>query len=82
MSRKRRNTSSPESDAPPSPKRARQLTIEDFELDYEPTSHEEPRLNQTYGQKGAFPGLGDDEVEDELAYGDPSDGMEYLRMVR
>jgi hypothetical protein len=33
------------------------------------------------GQRVAFPGL-DDHGEDEIFYGPPSDGMEYLRMVR
>lgn len=43
--------------------------------------YERPRNDPVYGQKSAFPGL-DDPVGDELFYGDPEDGLEYLRMVR
>lgn len=54
----------------------------------------QPRLDPTYGQRGAFPGLDDGgngkswaggeegEGEGELFYGPASDGLEYLRMVR
>ena len=39
------------------------------------------KVDSTYGQRGAFPGL--DEVgEDELFYGPADDGMAYVRMVR
>lgn len=42
----------------------------------------QPRVDPTYGQRGAFPGLdGADDVND-LFYGPASDGLEYLRMVR
>jgi regulator of vacuolar morphogenesis len=82
MARKRRNSSSSESDGQPSPKRARPFSIDDFDLDYEPTSTEVVKVNGTYGQKAAFPGLGDDEEGDELFYGPANDGIEYLRMVR
>ena len=41
------------------------------------------RLDPVYGQHGAFPGLDDnDGEEDELFYGPASDGLQYLRMVR
>lgn len=40
------------------------------------------RIDPTYGQRGAFPGLDDPVGEDELFYGPATDGMEYLRMVR
>ncbi|KAL8830182.1 MAG: hypothetical protein Q9191_001578 [Dirinaria sp. TL-2023a] len=41
----------------------------------------QPKVDPTYGQRGAFPGL--DEGEDEqLFYAPASDGLEYLRMVR
>lgn len=40
----------------------------------------QPRVDPTYGQRGAFPGLDDD--GDELFYGPASDGLEYLKMVR
>ena len=41
----------------------------------------QPRVDPTYGQRGAFPGIEGDE-EDTLFYGPASDGLEYLRMVR
>lgn len=41
----------------------------------------QPRVDPTYGQRGAFPGL-DADNEDELFYGPAGDGLEYLRMVR
>ncbi len=40
----------------------------------------QPRVDPTYGQRGAFPGL--DHDGDELFYGPASDGLEYLKMVR
>ncbi|KAI1947264.1 hypothetical protein LOZ12_000765 [Ophidiomyces ophidiicola] len=40
-----------------------------------------PRNDPVFGQKHAFPGL-EDENDDELLYGPPEDGLEYLRMVR
>ena len=40
------------------------------------------RVDPTYGQRGAFPGLDDTAGEDELFYGPASNGLEYLRMVR
>lgn len=41
----------------------------------------QPRVDPTYGQRGAFPGL-DERKEDPLFYGPANDGLEYLRMVR
>lgn len=40
------------------------------------------KIDPTYGQRGAFPGLDDLGGEDDLFYGPASDGLEYLRMVR
>ena len=40
------------------------------------------KIDPTYGQRGAFPGLDDPRGEDDLFYGPASDGLEYLRMVR
>ena len=81
MSRKRRNTSSPEPEDSPVSKRQRPSLEEDSDQSYDhPFSSEQPRSNPIYGQKGAFPGL--DDIDDELFYGPPSDGREYLRMVR
>ncbi len=90
MSFKRRNTSSPEPDdsepdnVPPA-KRQRPSPEEESNDDDDdgfehPVGREQPRSDPTYGQKGAFPGL--DDGNDELFYGPPSDGIEYLRMVR
>ena len=39
------------------------------------------KVDPTYGQRGAFPGL-DGDGEDELFYGPADDGLAYLRMVR
>ncbi len=46
-----------------------------------PTSSQS-RIDPTYGQRGAFPGLDDSQDGDGLFYGPASDGFEYLRMVR
>ena len=61
-------------------KRAR-LSQTDGAGDDRPSSSQ-PRLDPTYGQRGAFPGLDDPVGEDDLFYGPANDGMEYLRMVR
>ncbi|EER23318.1 hypothetical protein CPC735_046880 [Coccidioides posadasii C735 delta SOWgp] len=45
------------------------------------TAHKYPRSDPVFGQKHAFPGLDDDD-SDELLYGPPEDGLQYLRMVR
>ncbi|KAK5047646.1 hypothetical protein LTR84_006311 [Exophiala bonariae] len=87
MSRKRRNTSSPEADSPPAPKRhnpaavtAHNATASEYDSSDDEESKEKPQFNEYTGQAGAFPGLGKD--SDELFYGPASDGLEYLRMVR
>jgi regulator of vacuolar morphogenesis len=85
MSRKRRNTSSPESDYSPSPKKPRSIipyNNPDGEDDLEDPQdvREQPRLNLDSGLHNAFPGLGED--GDELFYGPATDGIDYLRMVR
>lgn len=43
--------------------------------------NQQPRVDPAYGQRSAFPGL-DDAGSDELLYGPPEDGLEYLRLVR
>lgn len=78
MSRKRRNTSSPEPDDSPSSKRRYSGDIHHDSDEEE--SAEVPRLDEKSGQTGAFPGLGLD--SEELFYGPASDGIDYLRMVR
>ncbi|MCJ1474555.1 hypothetical protein MMC13_003214 [Lambiella insularis] len=40
------------------------------------------RVDPTYGQRGAFPGLDTCPGEDDLFYEPASDGLQYLRMVR
>lgn len=40
------------------------------------------RIDPTYGQRGAFPGLDNTKDDDGLFYGPASDGLEYIRMVR
>ena len=42
----------------------------------------QPRVDPTYGQRGAFPGLDDFDPDDSLFYGPAADGLDYLRMVR
>ncbi|KIV78569.1 hypothetical protein PV11_06213 [Exophiala sideris] len=81
MSRKRRNTSSPEVDELPSPKRpSRDASYDDSAYSDEDESKEAPRVNEYSGQISAFPGLDGD--SDELFYGPAADGIDYLRMVR
>lgn len=81
MSRKRRNTSSPEADSPPAPKRHyTDYGALEWDSSDEDESKEKPQFNEHTGQAGAFPGLGND--GDELFYGPASDGLDYLRMVR
>ena len=86
MSRKREISSA--ADSTPSSKR-----IRDASRDRSSESEEQgmlrhngppqqPKLDVTYGQRSAFPGLEDYEPGN-LQYGDePGDGIEYLRMVR
>lgn len=45
-------------------------------------SSSQSRIDPTYGQRGAFPGLDDFPNDHALFYGPASDGLEYLRMVR
>ena len=40
------------------------------------------RIDYTTGQRQFFPGLDDGVDEEELFYGPPDDGIDYLRMVR
>ena len=40
------------------------------------------QVDPTYGQRGAFPGVDDQDNGSELFYGPASDGLEYIRMVR
>jgi regulator of vacuolar morphogenesis len=84
MSRKRRNTSSPEADDLPSPKRPSRHTVDDAseysDEEDEEESNEAPRVSEYSGQMSAFPGL--DGGSDELFYGPAADGIDYLRMVR
>lgn len=49
--------------------------------DEESSKASQPKVDPTYGQRGAFPDLDDDDSE-KLFYGPASDGLEYLRMVR
>lgn len=76
------------------PRPSYKFTAQEDDDDSNPNSSTlgvEPRLDPTYGQRGAFPGLDDDDgngdrwgakEEDTLFYGPASDGLEYLRMVR
>jgi hypothetical protein len=80
MSRKRRNTSSPEPDDSPHPPERSSTRVTQLDYESEEESRETPRFNERVGQAGAFPGLGADDVEP--FYGPASDGIDYLRMVR
>ncbi len=40
------------------------------------------KVDPTYGQRGAFPGLDDATGDDGVFYGPANNGLEYLRMVR
>lgn len=90
MSRKRRNTSSPEPSPPSCPHKrvspGPALSYDDdnddaVSLPDPQRSDEKPRVSTLFGQTGAFPGLGDED-DGELFYGPADDGLAYLRMVR
>lgn len=63
-------------------KRLRSSTLEsDDNIDNSSGRALRPRVDPTYGQRGAFPDI-DDADDEALFYGPASDGLEYLRMVR
>ncbi|KAJ5582342.1 hypothetical protein N7535_000962 [Penicillium sp. DV-2018c] len=64
----------------PSFKRRRISYAEEEGGERSPTPQERPNNDPFFGQQSAFPGL--DDGGDVLLYGDPEDGLEYLRMVR
>ena len=82
MSRKRRNTSSPEPDneSPSSKRRNTGDARVNYDSEEGERSNEAPYFDESSGQVGAFPGLGGH--RDELFYGPANDGLDYLRMVR
>lgn len=85
MTKKRKNSSSP-TENPSYSKRSRpySITAQDDD-DSNHTLGYQPRVDPTYGQRGAFPGLDDDSggaTDDTLFCGPASNGLEYLRMVR
>ncbi len=85
MSRKRQNTSSPEPDDAPSPKRQDTRDAEDsYDDSWDDSDAEEndetPQVSEYTGQIGAFPGLRSS--GNDLFYGPAADGIDYLRMVR
>ncbi|KAI9742052.1 MAG: hypothetical protein M1834_000442 [Cirrosporium novae-zelandiae] len=67
-------------DGAPYNKRLRPSTYDDE--DDKHNSYTQGRLDPVFGQRGAFPGLDSIDGDDEIFYGPPSDGMEYLKMVR
>ena len=83
MAKKRKNTSSLSEVTGPYNKRSRALpsSLEDGDTTSSPYNIQS-RVDPTYGQRGAFPGLDNLSGEDELFHGPANDGMEYLRMVR
>lgn len=46
------------------------------------SANPQSRVDPTYGQRSAFPGLDELSVDDALFYGPARDGLEYLQMVR
>lgn len=79
MTGKRKHPENQDGESAPYSKRSR-CNIPDGSDDL-PTSSQS-RIDPTYGQRGAFPGLGSSCDDDGLFYGPASDGLEYLRMVR
>ncbi|KAL8785701.1 MAG: hypothetical protein Q9195_008524 [Heterodermia aff. obscurata] len=79
MSNKRKSSSADQFE-PANQKRHCSPSIEPD--DEAPSKVPQPRVDPTYGQRGAFPGLDDSPSDDDLFYGPASDGLEYLRMVR
>jgi regulator of vacuolar morphogenesis len=79
----KRKIASSDLDSPSDTKRSCTLDTEEKDDEDSPIQmpQERPRSDPIYGQKSAFPGL-DDFLGDELFYGPPEDGLEYLRMVR
>ena len=47
-----------------------------------PSHNVQAKIDPTYGQRSAFPGLDSGPGVDELSYGSANDGLEYLHMVR
>ena len=80
MSNKRKNASSIFHNHSQS-KRRRNSEPGDSDDDESSTRAVQPKVDPTYGQRGAFPGL-DGGEDEQLFYGPASDGLEYLRMVR
>ena len=80
MTRKHRNTSSPEPFDEPSPKRQKSGTENESGTSDSDFSQEDASIDYVYGQVGAFPGLG--KGNNELFYGPAANGVEYLQMVR
>ena len=81
MTNKRKGFEGPSGESAVHSKRARFNNPDGSDADDLPSSSQ-PRLDPTYGQRGAFPGLDDLQDHDGLFYGPASDGLEYLRMVR
>ena len=83
MANKRKHYSGFPDDASSYTKRRRPTPPELLEDDTAGSPYSiQSRVDPTYGQRGAFPGLDDTTGEDELFYGPASNGLEYLRMVR
>lgn len=81
MAYKRKNHSN-HSDSPYRKRFRPQSPHHDDESSLTTENETQARVDPTYGQRGAFPGLDDSNGEDAIFYGPASDGLEYLRMVR
>ncbi|MCJ1282122.1 hypothetical protein MMC26_001445 [Xylographa opegraphella] len=81
MAKKRKTTSSTSEGPYNKRPRAFASNLEDGDINTSPYNIQS-RVDPTYGQRGAFPGLDVSSGEDELFQGPANDGMEYLRLVR
>ena len=81
MAKKRKNTSSVSEGPHNKRPRAFAANLEEGDSTSLPFNIQS-RVDPTYGQRGAFPGLDIPSGEDELFQGPANDGMEYLRLVR
>ncbi|KAL9130357.1 MAG: hypothetical protein Q9175_007042 [Cornicularia normoerica] len=79
MTKKRKQSENQDGNSALNNKRSR-LNNPDSSDELPPSS--QSRIDPTYGQRGAFPGLDNTKDDDGLFYGPASDGLEYIRMVR
>lgn len=81
MTQKRKNDAS-SSDNLLESKRLRPSKFYDSDDEHNISANPQSRVDPTYGQRNAFPGLDENLDENALFYGPAGDGFEYLQMVR